>query len=594
MRVPPKHTTASLSAQFSNPITSRTPHPISNSVILVLALTVSLMLFTAGCGGGGSSSSGGTSGSGGSSSSGSGGGTTTPDMGAIVNVNNSVYDSNQYQIKNAATDQSLGISGQSQTAGTTVVQESTSDAPDEAWHFMQNVYASDEVNIGNMLTHQVLGFSTVAPVQGVPSSSALSSGAQAVQYSDTGTDDQNWQLFQLSDGNYLIKNHYSGLYLQADGSGASVVIDQGARATTGTGCTCQEWTLTSTGTSPYPAPMAVKGTGIYVHDPYMLQDANHVYWLYGTHQTLAYSTDLSTFTYTTASTPYGACTAAQGTAWLTDDGHCPIIGPDFASWSGLQTPPSDNNGQNTDVWAPSLMYVNGIYYQYYAIPVEPDMPGGEAIIGLATSPSPSGPWTDKGWIIASWSNTSTPISGFGFNSGTTYNAIDPAPFVDAAGNWWLSFGSWFDGIHMLQLDPSTGLRLASNPTTYNIAYRYWGEEGSFIYYWNGYYYYFAPINACCSPTSPYRIIYGRSANPTGPYLDRGGVDLEHGGGTILLSAHGNIVGPGGQSVFTDTGADGTQSMPTLVYHYYDGSANGTPTLGINQLAFTTDGWPYVK
>ena len=550
------------------------------------ATALSLALFFSGCGGGGSSV--GTGGTGG------GGGTTGPDMGAIVNVNNSTYDSNQYQIENAATGQVLGISGQSQAAGKAVVQEANTSSTDSMWHFMQNVYASDEVNIENMLTHQVMGFSTVTPVQGVPSSSAQLAGAQAVQYSDTGTDDQNWQLYQLTDGNFLIKNHYSGLYLQADDSGSSTVIDQGARAATGNGCKCQEWRLTSTGQSPYPAPMAVSGTGIYVHDPIMLQDSNHVYWLYGTHQTIAYSTDLSTFTYTTTTTPHGACTAAQGTAWLTTAGRCPIIGPDFPSWAGLQTPPSDNNGQNTDVWAPSLMYVNGTYYQYYAIPVEPDTQGGEAIIGLATSTSPSGPWTDKGWIIASWSNGTAPISGFGFQAGTTYNAIDPAPFIDSAGNWWLSYGSWFDGIHLLQLDPATGRRLASNPTIYNIAERYWGEEGSFIYYWNGYYYYFAPINACCSPTSPYRIIYGRSLNPTGPYLDRGGVDLRDGGGTILLSAHGNIVGPGGQSVFTDVGPDGSQSLPTLVYHYYDGSNNGTPTLGINRLGFTADGWPYVK
>jgi len=72
------------------------------------------------------------------------------------------------------------------------------------------------------------------------------------------------------------------------------------------------------------------------------------------------------------------------------------------------------------------------------------------------------------------------------------------------------------------------------------------------------------------------------------------VDLRDGGGTILLSAHGNIVGPGGQSVFTDVGADSSQSLPTLVYHYYDGSNNGAPTLGINRLGFTADGWPHVK
>jgi arabinan endo-1,5-alpha-L-arabinosidase len=245
------------------------------------------------------------------------------------------------------------------------------------------------------------------------------------------------------------------------------------------------------------------------------------------------------------------------------------------------------------------MYANGTYYQYYAIPVEPDTAGGEAIIGLATSTNAYGPWTDKGWILRSWSNTTTtPLSGFGFVAGTTDNAIDPAPFVDVSGNWWLVYGSWFDGTHMIQLDPTTGLPSNTNTTVYNIARRWWGEEGPFIYYWNGYYYYFAPINACCSATSPYRIIYGRSTSPTGPYVDRGGVPLYNsqggGGGTILLSAHGHIVGPGGQSVFTDTGTAGTQALPTLVYHYYDGNTNGTPMLGINRIAFTADGWPYIQ
>ena len=530
-------------------------------------------------------------------------------MGTMVNVNDSVYDSNQYQIKNSASGLVLGISGQSQTAGTSVVQESNTNSTDSMWHFMQQVDLAGDyrANIENMLTHQVIGLSSVSPAGGLVPSAALNSGAQALQYSNTGNDDQNWVLYQLTDGNFLIKNHASGLYLQDDSSNptSSATIDQGARATTGTGCTCQEWTLTSTGTTPYMAPLTVQGTGIYVHDPNMVQDpVSHAYWLYGTHQTIAYSTDLSTFTYTTGTTPYVACASTQATDdWLTEDGRCADIGPDFASWTGLQTPASDNNGGNTDTWAPNVMYANGTYYQYYAIPVEPDTVGGEAIIGLATSTSASGPWTDKGWIISSWSNTTnTPLSGFGFTAGTTYNAIDPASFIDANGDWWLVFGSWLDGTHIVQLDPSTGLRLSSNSTIYNIAYRWWGEEGPFIYphVVNGtqYYYYFAPVNACCSATSAYRILYGRSTSPTGPYVDRGGVPLYTsmggGGGTILLSSHGHIVGPGGQSVFTDTGTDGSKSLPTLVYHYYDGNNNGTPTLGVNRIAFTSDGWPYVE
>lgn len=533
--------------------------------------------------------------------------TYTPDMGTLENVQypvSSKLDSDQFQIKNVASSTVLGIAGQSQLAGTDIVQESNTNSTDSMWHFMQQVDSTGNylANIENMLTHQVIGLSATPPAGGVVPTSAGAAGTQAVQYSDTSNGDENWALYLLTDGNYLIKNSYSGLYLQDDSSnpGKSGTIDQGARATTGAGCSCQEWTLVDTGTAAYPAPLTVSGTGIYVHDPYMLQDQNHVYWLYGTHQTIAYSTDLSTFTYTTATSALGACGSTQSADdWLLDDNHCADIGPDFSSWTGLQTPPADNNGGNTDVWAPSLLYANGTFYQYYAIPVEPDSAGGEAIIGLATSTTPYGPWTDKGWITRSWSNTSTtPISGFGFVADTTDNAIDPAPFIDANGNWWLVYGSWFDGTHMIQLDPSTGLPSSTNPTDYHIAYRWYGEEGPFIYYWNGYYYYFAPVNTCCSATSPYRILYGRSTNPTGPYVDRGGVPLYNsaggGGGTILLSSHGHIVGPGGQSVFTDTGTAGTEALPTLVYHYYDQNNNGTPTLGINRIAFTSDGWPYIQ
>jgi arabinan endo-1,5-alpha-L-arabinosidase len=524
---------------------------------------------------------------------------TTPDMGTIVNVNNPTLFTNQYQIKNAASGLVLGISGQSQAEGTNVIQETNTSSTDSMWHLVPNVYADQRMNIENMLTHQVIGLSSSETSAGLPSSSALNAGAQAGQYSDSGTDDEDWVFYVLKDGNYLIQNHYSNLYLQNDGSGttSSATIDQGDRATTGTGCTCQEWTLTATTTPAYAMPLSVSGTGIYVHDPYMLQDpATHLYWLYGTHQTLAYSADLSTFTYTTETTPNGACTAAQGTDWLIDDNRCPIVGPDFASWTGLQTPPSDNNGENIDTWAPGMLFANGTYYLYYAAPYEPST-GAEAVIGLATSATPYGPWADKGYVVTSWTTATTAppaLNPWGFVATTTWNAIDPAPFVDESGNWWLQWGSWQDGMHSVQLDPATGLRLASNTTVYSVAFRYWGEEGSFIYYWNGYYYYFGSINPCCSPTSTYRIVYGRSTSPTGPFLDRGGQNLSENGGTILLSTHSNIVGPGGESVFTDTGANGSESLPTIVYHYYDGNNAGTPTLGINRLSFTPDGWPYIQ
>jgi arabinan endo-1,5-alpha-L-arabinosidase len=520
-------------------------------------------------------------------------------------------DTYTYTFKNAASSLVLGISSQSQTAGANVVQESTG-ATDTYWHFMP--MGNNEYNVENMLTHQVLGVLNAS----------TSTGAQAIQYSDNGTADHQWLFYLLSDGNYLIRNANSGYYLQDDGSGAtsSATIDQGARSSSETGCTCQEWIITSSGAAAYAAPLTVSGTGIYVHDPFMLQDQNHVYWLYGTHQTIAYSTDGSKFTYITETAePVGSsatCTAAQGTYWLTNLGYCPIIGPDFASWTGLQTPLAYNNAHNTDIWAPDVLYSGGTYYQYYAVPYDPST-GAEAVIGLATSTTPYGPWTDKGYVVSSWSNaTSSPPTGdattWNFVNTTTWNAIDPSPFIDASGNWWLVFGSWSDGTHLLELQsPSTAVSnatigfpvssgsdaypvatSATVATWYKIGARGNGEEGPFIYYWNGYYYYFAPINVCCAGTgSTYREIVGRSTSVTGPYYDRGGVSLANGGGTILISSHGNVYGPGGASVFTDTGTDGTKSLPTIVYHYYDGNNNGTPTLGINRLNFTSDGWPYI-
>jgi|GEM_PF-350964 len=515
---------------------------------------------------------------------------TTPDMGTLT-VPSTTY---QYQITNAASGFVLGISGQSQVAGADVIQETNTNSTDSMWHYMPYDQTAGQLNgtLENMLTHQVLGISNAS----------TAAGQQALQWADNGTNDHLWQFYLLQDGNYLIKNVNSGLYLEDAGSNttSSATIDQNARATSGSGCTCQEWALTQTTTAAYSMPLSVAGNGVSVHDPNMLKDSNGTYWLYGTHQTIAYSTDMTTFTYTTASSALGACTTAEGGQWLVQDGHCPVIGPDFTSWTGLQTPPSDNEGSDVDVWAPSVMYANGTYYQYYAIPVEPDTVGGEAIIGLATSTTPNGPWTDGGFIVSSWSNTTNaPITssyGWDFVAGTAYNAIDPAPFIDATGNWWLVFGSWYDGTHLIQLDSSTGKMKSGTTMTGIIATRYGGEEGPFIYPWvvNGtqYYYYFASANACCSATSPYRIIVGRSTSPTGPYVDRGGLDLTADGGTILLSTHTNIVGPGGESIFTDT-VNGVQT-PTLVYHYYNGNRAGAPTLGINRLGFTSDGWPYVQ
>jgi arabinan endo-1,5-alpha-L-arabinosidase len=492
-------------------------------------LALILILAVSGCGGSGSASTGG------------GGGTTsTPDMGTLT----SVSDSYTYSITNVASSLVLGISGQSQIAGTDVVQEASSTTTaDIDWHFIP--MNNNQYNIEDMLTHQLMGISNAS----------TSAGAQVLQWADNGTNDHLWEFYLLGDGNYLIRNINSGLYLEdADSTlTSSATIDQGARATIGTGCTCQEWKLTSTNTSPYSNPISVNisytspdTNVIGIHDPSILKVGTS-YYLFSTHAALHahISNDRVNFG---------------------DDGY------------GLSSLPSWTNpytASSGDLWAPDASAHNGAYWLYYAASGSGST---NSAIGLAVSPSGvPGTFVDSGAAVYTSSNC----------SGS--NAIDPTSVVDGSGNAWMAFGSWSSGIQIVPVNNSTGI--PTGAACAQLAYHSSGTgiEGSYIYPHGGYYYLLASVDNCCQgDTSTYRIIVGRATSITGPYTDRGGVALTSGGGTILLSAHANINGPGGESVFTDT--DGA----ILVYHYYDGNNSGYPALGLNVLGWTSDGWPYLQ
>jgi len=223
-----------------------------------------------------------------------------------------------------------------------------------------------------------------------------------------------------------------------------------------------------------------------------------------------------------------------------------------------------------DLWAPDLSYVNGQYYLYYAAST---FGSSTSAIFLATSPSgDAGTWTNRGLVV---STTST--SG--------YNAIDPDLVVDQQGRWWLSFGSYWSGLKLIAINPSTGLRAGTSMTS--LATRSAGVEAPDIYFHGGYYYLFASFDACCQgAASTYRIAVGRSTSVTGPYVDRAGKAMTSGGGTETLAGHGSVHGPGHAATLTD--GDGT----VLFYHYYTDA--GDPRLGINRLTWDSAGWPVVS
>ncbi|MBA7664608.1 Extracellular exo-alpha-(1-_5)-L-arabinofuranosidase ArbA [subsurface metagenome] len=81
---------------------------------------------------------------------------------------------------------------------------------------------------------------------------------------------------------------------------------------------------------------------------------------------------------------------------------------------------------------------------------------------------------------------------------------------------------------------------------------------------------------------------GRSENITGPYLDKNGMDMFHGGGTPVLEGDERFPGVGHNSVYTFDGTD------YLIFHAYDAANNGEPKLRIVELNWDESGWPLIK
>jgi len=163
-------------------------------------------------------------------------------------------------------------------------------------------------------------------------------------------------------------------------------------------------------------------------------------------------------------------------------------------------------------------------------------------IGLATSATMEvGSWTDHG------------ATGIASSSSKLYNAIDPN-LIDVSGTYYLNFGSFWDDIYQVEM-ASTALTKGGS-SAYNLAYNSSGthaEEGSYMFYYSGYYYLLISSGICCSydtskpaPGNEYRIIMCRSTYATGGFVDKDGKACTGGGGSTLLKSHGTTYGPGGQ------------------------------------------------
>jgi arabinan endo-1,5-alpha-L-arabinosidase len=138
-------------------------------------------------------------------------------------------------------------------------------------------------------------------------------------------------------------------------------------------------------------------------------------------------------------------------------------------------------------------------------------------------------------------------------------------------------------------EPQEWYTISKRPRDFKVDDRDPGEgavEAPFIFKKNAYYYLFVSFDFCCRGTkSNYKVVVGRSAKIQGPYLDKNGISMDQGGGTVVVEGNASWPGVGHNAAYTLDGTD------YLVFHAYDAADEGKPKLKIAPLAWDNDGWP---
>lgn len=237
---------------------------------------------------------------------------------------------------------------------------------------------------------------------------------------------------------------------------------------------------------------------------------------------------------------------------------------------------------NSGLWAPDIYKIDGVYNLYYSFSTWGDSNPG---IGVATSPTPSGPWTDHGMIL----NSET--------SGVK-NSIDQFVF-EYEGKMYMMWGS-FRGLYVTELT-SDGLKLKEAATFTLVGGLAQSSkfEAPYMIQRGEFYYLFISLGHCCMGIeSTYYVNVLRAKSPLGPFVDSLGRKLlgQETNGELVIKGSSEITGPGHNSVTLDDNGD-----YWIVYHGYDtdyilGSYGSSPrrSLLIDKLQWTEDGWPYVK
>ena len=248
---------------------------------------------------------------------------------------------------------------------------------------------------------------------------------------------------------------------------------------------------------------------------------------------------------------------------------------DVVNWVDHGSPLSyrDFTWARGDAWAGQCIYRNGKFYFY--VPVVQN--NGQTAIGVATSTSPTGPFTDA---------LGRPLAAGG-------GYIDPTVFIDDDGQAYLYWGN--PDLFYVKLNQDM-ISYQGSPVKVSLTTAGFGtrkdttratayEEGPWFYKRGSLYYIVYPANGI-----PEDIWYTTSSSPTGPWTYRGvimrasgasftnhpGV-IDYGGNSYLFYHNGALSGGGGfkRSVAIERftyNADGT--IPTITM-----TTGGPPGVG---------------
>ncbi|MFV0633939.1 arabinan endo-1,5-alpha-L-arabinosidase [Demequina sp.] len=335
------------------------------------------------------------------------------------------------------------------------------------------------------------------------------------------------------------------------------------------------------------APRASRGAGAPVsldpsawgarnaHDPTAVRDDDGIYWLFSTDANadgplpgsgaqIRRSADLVTWEYV-------GC-ALDG-----------VPGP-AREWSGAE-----------GLWAPDVVRIeaaDGVEWRmYYSAS---SFGSRTSAIGLATAPHPSGPWTDKGIVVATQHDRDA------------HNAIDAQLLVEG-GRHHLVYGSFFGGLHVLGIDPVSGFALdapapgepassfgtliARRPTSVDTAL-----EGPYVIPRPGGGW--ALVLSYDSLVNTYHVRVAVSENVEGPYVDPEGHvmtdldgDPERIGLTVLashrLEGAAGLLAPGHAAVLTE------DTRQLLVHHTRLPDEPRQHEVQVRRLVWTAQGWPLI-